>query len=493
MSFDRFASALDEGVENGVLTGEDRQQRAELSAARTWLFLLGYIKDERDRQAPDERFNAGLARFCNDAGIAVPEKGLNKPVMDMLTGLLSFEPPPADKAGDRHTVTDRLGQLDLSGPLMQRAIAVRLYALDLTKKLPAKQPDADEIDRGLKKLATVHSLLRLGTLPAGVNKSSVDALFDHQLVIRRLRKEKHVLTIAHPANTDARQRRENKALVKSYVNAIGRIQLWLIGYLSRPRKKMWPRDTTNRSLPAAMKAFWRDQPETERPPRELQEALTGFFYDRVEDVMEAVGTDDHLQDEELQQKLLEDPKLARKVSQETASLGARIIDGVRRVARFIIGWIRKGLGGLIALARNIASVLANRVRNVFGAVRGVVLSIGDSWRYLTRKPLPGSDPEHLVMLHDRDFDFQLVVNPRAAPDRVLDISTSIAATARLFSFTARFVGQLVSAFVSIARRAGIGGWFGAVLAILSFRKRLTEIGDVLRQIREQRALIATIK
>ena len=489
MSFNRLATALDQGVEKGVLADEALVQGIELATARTWLFLLGYIKDDNKRKSLDGLLQTGLARFCIDAGIELPENGLSDQILDVLTRLLSFEPPLPDEPGGENNAIDRFGDFDLNSPLMLRAISVRLYALDLTKKLPGKQPDTAEINRGLRKLSEVFSLLQLGSLPAGLTREAVDALFDHKLLVQRLRREKHGLTLAHPASSGTSQRRKSKALVKSYVNAIGRIELWLIGYLSRPREKMWPRDTSNRSLPAAMKAFWRDQPETERPSRIHLEDLTGFFFDRVQVVMESVAGDEHLQDEELQQKLLNDPELARKVKRETESLGSRLIDGIRRVARFITGWIRRGLGGLIALARNIASVLANKARNVFAAVRDVVFSIGDSWKFLTSKPLPGSDPQHLVMIHDRDFDFLLLVNPQAKPDKVLGISNAVAAMARLFSYTARLVDQLVSAFINIAKKAGIGGWFGAVLAMLSFRSRLREIKDVLRLIREQRVLI----
>jgi hypothetical protein len=492
VSFNRLATALDQGVENGVFADEALVQGIELAAARTWLFLLGYIKDDNKKKSLDGQLQTGLARFCVAAGIEQAKDGLSDQILDALTRLLSFEPPLPDEPGGGNKAIDRFGNFDLHSPLMLRAISVRLYALDLTKKLPGKQLSKAEIIRGLAKLSEVFSLLQLDSLPAGLTQEAVDALFDHKLPVQRLRKEKHALTLAHPPGSGAHQRRKSKALVKSYVNAIGRIELWLIGYLSRPREKMWPRDASNRSLPAAMRAFWRDQPETERPSRAHLEDLTGFFFDRVQVVMESVADDEHAQEEELQQKLLNDPELARKVKRETESLGSRLIDGIRRVARFIAGWIRKGLGGLIALARNIASVLASRARNVFAAVRDVVFSIGDSWKFLTSKPLPGSDPQHLVMIHDRDFDFMLLVNPQAKPDRVLSISSTVAAMARLFSYTSRLVDQLVSAFINIAKKAGIGGWFGAVLAMLSFRSRLREIKDVLRQIREQRLLIEAV-
>ena len=489
MSFNRFAIALDQGVEKGVLADEASLHGNELATVRTWLFLLGYIKDDNKRPSLDIHLQSGINGFCADAGIDPPGNGLNDQILDSLTRLLSFEPSLADESSGEEKPIDRFSDFELDSQLMARAISVRLYALDLIKRLPGKQPDKTEIDRGLKKFSAVFSLLQLGSLSADLTPQTVRTLFDNQLLVERLRKEKHVLTLAHPASSRSHQRQKNKALVKSYVNAVGRIELWLLGYLSRPREKMWPRDARNRSLPSAMKAFWRDQPETERPRRSHLEDLTGFFFDRVQVVMESVSDDEHLQDEELQQRLLTDPKLAQKVKRETESLGTRLIDGIRRVARFITGWIRKKLGGLIALARNIARVLANKARNVFTAVRDVVFSIADSWKFLTRKPLPGSDPRHLVMTHDMDFDFILLVNPTAVPDKVLDISNTVAAMARLFSYTTRLVDQLVSTFISIAKKAGIGGWFGAVLAILSLRNRLAEIKDALRLIREQRVLI----
>ena len=42
-------TALDQGVENGVLADEALVQGIELAAARTWLFLLGYIKDDKKK------------------------------------------------------------------------------------------------------------------------------------------------------------------------------------------------------------------------------------------------------------------------------------------------------------------------------------------------------------------------------------------------------------------------------------------------------------
>jgi hypothetical protein len=128
---------------------------------------------------------------------------------------------------------------------------------------------------------------------------------------------------------------------------------------------------------------------------------------------------------------------------------------------------------------------------VFTAVRDVIFSIGNSWKFLTSKPLPGSDPHHLIMIHDRDFDFQLVFNPQAMPAKVLRISNTIAAMAGLFLQTTRLVDQLITAFVGIAKRAAIGGWFGALLALLSLRAFVGEMKEILRRIHEWRLLVET--
>ena len=489
MGFEELASALDEGMANGVMADEAMTRGLELAVARTWLHLLGYLKDDNEKRTLDEPLRTGLTRFCIDAGIEPPEDGWSEHAMNTLKRLMSFEQATGGDATDSQSAPDRFTGFDLASPVMLRAITVRLYALDLTSKLPGKKPDRSKVEGGLEKLSRIYAVLQLGAVPAGLNGETIAALFDHKRVVRRLRQEKHVLTLAHTADSRVQTRRENKALAKSYVNAIGRIELWLIGYLSRPREKMWPRDTTNRSLPTAMRAFWRDQPEPDRPPRAQIENLDGFFFDRVQAVMESVSDDEPQQDEELQQKLLSDPELARKVKRETESLGARFIDGVRRVARFIIGWIRRGLGGLIALARNIAAVLASKVRGVFTAVRDVIFSIGESWKFLTRKPLPGSDPGHLLMFHDRDFDFQLVCHPLATPAKVLQTSRAVTTMAGLFLQTTRLVDELVTAFIHIARRAGIGGWFGALLALLSLRAMVAEMKEILRRIRESRLSI----
>jgi hypothetical protein len=63
--------------------------------------------------------------------------------------------------------------------------------------------------------------------------------------------------------------------------------------------------------------------------------------------------------------------------------------------------------------------------------------------------------------------------------------------AGLFLQTIRLVDQLITAFVGIAKRAAIGGWFGALLALLSLRAFVGEMKEILRRIHEWRLLVET--
>lgn len=489
MSLDQFTRALDEGVENGVL-GEAKQVRGiEVATARTWLFLLGYIKRDNEKRSLDEVLLTGLEKFRKDSGIVSVDGGLDAETLGTLRKLMSFDPRSAEGSDVDGDPGIRFRSLPADGPLMLRAVGVRLYALDLVERLPGRDPDIRAIQRGLERFSRITALLNLKAASSSLTHATIAALYDSEPVIERLRKEKQSLTIAHPQASSTRQRRDNRKLVKNYINALARIELWLIGYLTRPRKRMWSRDNTNRSLPSALRAFWRDQPEAVRPPARQREVLAGHFFDRVQAVIESATEESMERDEELQQKILDDPKLAKAVMKETRSLGARLLDGVRRVSRFILGWIHKGLGGLLALARNIASVMANRVRKVFAAVHDVVLSMADSWQYLTGKPMQGSHPDHLVLFHDMDFDFILVAHPEADFSRVKRISGLVAVMANLFAATVTFIDRLVSLFVSVVRRAGLGGWFGAILAMLSIRHRIGEMREIVHRIRQGRRLI----
>jgi hypothetical protein len=368
---------------------------------------------------------------------------------------------------------------------------LRLYSLDFLPRRPDAGLDRDGLREALAAFADTYRLLGLGRLKAELAPETVAALFGHAALRRRFALEEGEAEPDHAPNASNQQLRKDRRAVRELADAVARIELWLIGYLARPRRLMEANDDTNKSLPAALRAFWRDQPAEAQPDKRLRNDAIGLFFRQAETITLTTADDDPLgSDEVLRDRLENDPELARQVVAETRSLGARIVDGVRRVARFIGNWIRRRLGGLLALARNIARALIGRTRKVFSAVRQIVSSLRDSWDFVFRKPVPGSDPRQLLVLHDRDFDFTLVAYAGADPARVTGLGRRLAALARLLRLAMSFLRQLTGAFVGVARRFGIGGWFGAVMALLEAGPRIQRMIVLAREMRAQREMLA---
>jgi hypothetical protein len=479
---DQFNAALDDGVGSGVFGDDEDTRGIEISTARNWLFLLGYLRRDNEKKIIDEDLSEALMRFQADAGLELNGDSLDAESLAALVDLVSFDAGVAE--------AQRFDRVPLTSPSSLRAIALRLYALDLVERRPRRELEPEHLAEGLERLARVHRLLDLGALEGEPTPATVRALYSSEAVLARLRSEPNSLTIRHGEHDDTTQQRENRELVTRYINALARIELWLIGYLVRPRKHMWARDRSNASLPAALTAFWRSQPETERPPKSEWQHLTGAFFDRVQAVSEA-AEDEEDRDEVIAERLLEDQDLARAVRDETRGLGARFLDGVRRVARFVLGWIRKRIGGLKALARNLARVLANRASSVFGPIKHIVLAVGDCWRFITGRPVAGSVAGVLVVLHDKDFDFTLVGGLDAPAAVLVEASRRLRESAGLLNATASFMQRLVGSFTIVVRRAGLGGWFGALLSILKLRERISEMREIAAQIVQHRERLAT--
>ena len=484
MDIERFAGGLDEAVDEGALADDESAHGAERRVARTWLHLLGYLKNDNDKTRLDGDLIAALKAFRTDLGVASVEDDLDVESWTMLKRLMSFD--PEDNSGERFS------GFSMQSPALVRAVCVRLYALDLMNDLPKKILDTRAMDGALKNFAHAYRLLKLTRLEPAVTHETVKALFENTTVISRLRSEDQGLTLSQPGNSTEDEREANWKLIKEYVNAIARIELWLIGYIVRPRKRMRARESTNDSLKRAIRVFWQDQPEAARPPKREIENLDRRFFDRVVFVMGHGEEREQEQDAEISEQLLTDPELAKMVKKEAKGLGARIFDGVKRAVKFVVGWIAMGLRRLVTLARNLARVVIERVGHVFAAVRDVMLALRDSWRFLTTKPIPGSDREHLIVIHDKDFDFCLVRNPEADPGRVTDLALRVAGMSGLLASSCAFVGHLVEAFVEVGRRAAMGGWFAILLTLLKVRQWIEQMAVIVTEIRRQRKWLESL-
>jgi len=485
-----LALALDDGVEQGVLPDEGDRQAVEVRTARTWLFLLGYLRRNNESGTPDRDFLDGLNAFRVEAGFESVQDGLTAKTLSRLKRLVCFDSSVAVEGSDLGA-NRRFDGTSLQSLSAVKAIALRLYALDILDTPPkfgeAEDKLFERMRAGVVEFAHVYSLLGLGSIPSTAETHTITAMFDFEPILEELRGSARSTVILHPAGSSARQKKRNREAVKKFVRALARIELWLVGYLARPRKQMWPRDNSNRSLPSALRAFWRDQPEQVRPPTRELEHIDGRFFERLRDILLQDQDSDALENERLQSELMKNGELAGAVKRETRNLGAWLLDGIKRAARFIFGWVRKGLRKIVALARNVASLLTRRVRSVFDSVRQIVYALRDSWKFIFHNPVPGSDIDHLLVMHDKDFDFLLLRNPEAETDAVTTTGRRVGLMARQMAASWKFVGHLLDALIRLARRSGIGGWFGVLLVLAKARQWVIEVRETLVELRAVRA------
>ncbi|MEM9303121.1 MAG: hypothetical protein AAGE01_13475 [Pseudomonadota bacterium] len=478
--------ALDDGVTEGVLPTEGEPVGAELRAARTWLFLLGYLKRDTESDSLDREFLVGLNAFRAEAAIG-DGSATNQFETESLTALMRmvcFE-LPTDHGGFQLANGHRFAKLLPGSRASTRAIALRLYALDLLARPPRFGERHDELlartEAGIRRFSAVSALLGFRPSPSAVTANTVAALFDFEAMLARLRTGQGPF-VSHPDRTSPRKRRRDDELANRVVDALARIELWLVGYLARPRRHLWPRDNANRSLPSALRAFWRDRPESDRPPSRELEAVDRRFFVSIAALGSSDAQSDALEDDELQAALEQDHELAKAVRKESRSIGARLLDGLKRAARFVLGWFRSKLRKLIALARSLAGLLVRRVRRVFADVRLVLYALRDSWRFLIRKPVPGSSVDQLLVLHDKDFDFVLLQDIEADVDAVRVMGRRLSLTARMMAGSSRFVSLLLNAVITLAKRSGIGGWFGVVLVLANVHHWWGDMREVVDSI-----------
>ena len=86
-----------------------------------------------------------------------------------------------------------------------------------------------------------------------------------------------------------------------------------------------------------------------------------------------------------------------------------------------------------------------------------------------------SDPAHLYITHDKDFDFAVFVNAAADPGVVAHLNERVLTRAEIFRIASRIVGELVGFFLAILRRGIVTGWFALLLALTRLRKSLANL------------------
>ena len=458
MSIGELARTLDEASDEGRVAPLDAPDSGELDpdrvrVLRSRLYMLGYIDADNGRGEWDGALDIACRAFDREAALPRADARAS---WDALDELVCVERPLR--------IREWLDNPDRM-PALRRAAHLRLFCLGFAPLGPRPRDTGDELARGLGAFVQLLGLLDPSDpVIADFSAPLLERLFDHDGWIERFAASGDTIGIRQPANASRAETLANRERVRTFVLAVARIELWLQGYSALPRPRV-PADAQGLSetVRRAMLDFWADQPEELRPGKSDRADVDGGFFRRLAALRreaERAGN----RDAEMFALLETDADLQRQVRDEVRSLGARIWDGVRRAARWIHALFDRVAKTVRQVARNIARVLYGGAARALGLLRNSMCAVIEAARFVTPGTMQGSDPAHLVVRHDADFDLLLLVNASGNRTTSMAIATRLSLQARLAAVGVRIVGHVAELLTDALRGVTIG-WLALMLVL----------------------------
>jgi hypothetical protein len=474
--YDELARVVVEADEQGVLcplprtAGEVRSDPSvptRTHTIRTRLFLLGYLGKDNGSPRIDARLRKAIREFQGQAGLTV-DGWVGDETWTALEELVSFESPSNIPRWFTGKDPD---------PVLVRAAELRLHVLGL---LDARHPrKRKKVTVALERFALLADLLGLAdeTPPSGFSTQTLSLLFDQDGLTERLAGLDEELVLRTPRRVRAVDARR---WAQRFVTCVAKVELWLLGYEVRPGfEKRSP-------VQQAMAKFWIDAGQDDDAARRSAATIGAPFFRQL---LETQREGDRGADREgvdlLYRTIVEaSPKQQRAVWKRIRSIGSRIWDGIKRVWRWFKATLKRGIRAAVGWAGNLARLAYRYATDVFAAVDAVVKAGVESVAFVSQAQMPGSDPRHLVIRRDSDFDYDLFYNRFHDPQITGALLLEFSVQCRRFAVAARVMGLLLESVVETARRSALGGWFGFVLSLIRIRGRLIEMRRAIARGRE---------
>ncbi|WP_282608730.1 peptidoglycan-binding protein [Pelagibius sp. Alg239-R121] len=502
-AFSRLGAALDDAVQLGYVGIDPQTQNADVVRARRrvvgeYLFLLGYLAkrpadDTRDRSQrtgdlsrslghdSDGDIREAVRNFQRDAGLTA-DGWVGPETWDAVQQLASFEYP---------TDVTRWISGEKQREVLWRAVYLRLFAFGLTKlpprpnsRLQSKQEQtAQDISEGLGDFVRAVAVLQPSApkLEPALVRETVSLLFDQHAVCALVK-----VYLDNPAW--APKQKQNLQLIKSFLCNTARIELWLYGYnvdIGNFKRKgpFFKPDRFTQSFDSAMQDFCSDHGKEKafcaRSQREESDVLGWFFAHLVALRLDLPDLQNPEDADRVVERVLADEKTMTGVRGAIKSLGARLWDGVTRAWNWIKSVFKKVVTTVKRVAKrvitNISRFVHGAALKVFSHVVAAIKAVVDGVDFLKEKIVRGSDPEHMVVFHDKDWDFEVFVNASADPAVVDNLTERIALRCEVFAVGGKIVGNLLSIFLSTLRNGVTTGWFALMLAFVRIFKSVKQL------------------
>lgn len=501
----------------------DAHSALYLRALRARLASLGYLSAEEAQPAHGDHgspaLTAAVLRFQRQAGFTLDElDGWAGPrTKQRLQQLVAFEEEQdLDAWGP-------LASAPLAYPAVQRALYLRLATLGLFGGPAPIGPDTrctlDENPAFQAAFqAAVDKTTALGLCPPGtpavLNRHTLGLVFEHDRLVGALAQ--------HPAFVDAPEHRR-------FVDAVGRVELWLAGYgvpledtpPVRRRVFRGPRDTLGtwqvqdpvgqaladfaQRFPPAPQAAPQTKTTTGRLTRGRSDGDRGadtpeasaprfnaHFFAQVH-ALASQGEDDEdtsttpaggpalasLQDQLLQRVAEHRDSIAAKLGQ----LASRLWDGVKRAW----AWLKAALRGAWQAVEdelwNLARVVARGARDAYEVVLRAVDLVHRGLVALRRRTGAHSQPHSAVLGLHTDFDARLFLHAAPSdPDTLPRLLQADHSDAQHLRGACQVLGLLLGALGQVVKVMGAGaalGWLSLLLALTRVLRSLRGLRDAV--------------
>lgn len=472
------AAIADEDLDS-VGRGSPQLSSSRLRAGRSWLYALGYLSDDRDVDGYDSDLIEAVKGFQRDSEINVDGWIGTAETWPRLQELAAFDGTPNRSFWETANGSPK--------PALLRAVAARLFVYGFN--VPRLLENTSDLLSRLTEFENLMSAMHANPLRSQpTNVMRCIQLLNHQQHISALSvslKKRAVTAIFESTSARSLARRCLRLL-----NNLSKCELWL-----------------SQSPSIDLRHQFRGRVTHEGPvvPRKLRSAVATYFgevhvrnngikrlqisYNRARNTSNAIGViraffavsnfytgsdyqvgfedivlinrfyNPTSETESLRNtaRMQEIGDLRAKETQKELSSRdrprARLWDGVKRVLSWIGRTLRNIVGRALSVARRIARFVFTITSSAYKGFKRAVENFASFYSIATRKMNIEREAKNsnVRIVHIRHFgrDAELVIDASINPEIATYFTNKLSISAKIFKYSCRIVGRLLSFFVRI--------------------------------------------
>jgi hypothetical protein len=492
-----FGAGLDTAVGDRLLPNpglacvnpNETDSSAYIRAIRARLIELGYLgegikfSNRRDEKL-DPVLSKKIKRFQSEAGIK--EDGWAGPeTWRVLECLVSFE---NQQDPEHWRKVWKTPENLLSNQAVLRGVYCRLYAMGffvdwdrdrINTKTVISPSDNQNFQLAIQQFCRFAKQLKLvHPSCADLSVELLIALYEYDKIVASLGKNDCFSQVS--------------ADFQHNIEAVARIELWLLGYDIAPGKEQteWKNFSAGKKSRSrkkisktrhAIESFCADNKDAipgfvqvDHVTAELMAAFSKFSDESEKDIYVGKQLNDSVSN------ILADKKSKKEFKNQFKNIANGIFDGIKRVVRWLFRIVKRIVKFTKQYIANIVRCISKRARQFYLDVVKAIDIVYSGMTYLKNSACYYTRPAKIVFSHDRDFDQFCLISPGLQPDHILFDVRQYGSRSRLYAAGLNIVSHLMRMAHRVLKT--VSSPFGWLLALLSLSNLANSVKAIRRQI-----------